>query len=243
MAAEGPSASGGWTVDSVLAELRQVGSEENRAGMARFGVNTDKAFGVPMAFTRPFARKVGKSPALSAALWQTGFHEARILAGLIADPKAITPDQMDAWVTEFNSWDLCDQICAIFAKTNHAPDRIPVYAADEREFVRRAGFATIAWRAVHAKKAPDEEFLGYLELIETHASDPRNFVLKAVHWALRQIGKRSYSLHAPALELAEKLAASSDKAERRVGREAVRELTSDKVAARLEKIAQKTRAK
>ena len=146
---------------------------------------------------------------------------------------------MDAWVSGFNSWDLCDQVCAVFAKTDHAAEKIATYAADEREFVRRAGFAMIAWRAVHAKKAPDNEFLGYLDLIADKAADPRNYVFKAVSWALRQIGKRSLPLHRPALALAERLAASSDKTERRIGREACRELTAEKTLLRLQQKAQK----
>lgn len=222
------AASSDWTVETVLAELRQAGSEENRAGMKRFGIQVDRAFGVPMAFIRPLAKKIGKNPALSAALWETGWHEARILAGLIADPKQISRAQMDDWVSDFNSWDLCDQVCAVFARTDHATEKIAAYAADEREFVRRAGFAMIAWRAVHAKKAPDSEFLGYLDLIADKAGDPRNYVFKAVSWALRQIGKRSQALHQPALALAERLAASTDKTERRIGKEASRELTAEK---------------
>lgn len=232
--AASPPPSPEWSLEAVLEELRNAGSEHNRAGMKRFGINVEKAFGIPMAVTRPLAKRIGRNSDLSDALWASGYHEARILAGLIADPRKITLAQMDAWTAEFNSWDLCDQICAVFAKTDHAPERIPVYIADEREFVRRAGFAMIAWRAVHAKKAPDTEFLAYLNLIEANSGDPRNFVLKAVHWALRQIGKRSWSLHAPALDLAQRLSASRDKAERRVGREALRELSSDKVRARLD---------
>jgi 3-methyladenine DNA glycosylase AlkD len=234
-----PPAPDGWSLETVLTELQNAGSEHNRAGMKRFGINVERAFGVPMAMTRPLAKRIGKDPDLSDALWASGYHEARILAALIADPKTVTPQQMNAWTAEFNSWDLCDQVCAVFAKTVHAPNRIPAYIADEREFVRRAGFAMIAWRAVHAKKALDTEFLAYLDMIEAKASDPRNFVLKAAHWALRQIGKRSWSLHAPALALAEKLSASSDKAERRVGREALRELTSEKVRTRLDRRAVK----
>ncbi len=233
------TASSGWTVEAVLAEFRQAGSEHNRAGMKRCGIQVDRAFGVPMAFTRPLAKTIGKDPALSAALWETGWHEARILAGLIADPKQITPAQMDAWVRDFNSWDLCDQVSAVFAKTDQATEKIATYAADEREFIRRAGFAMIAWRAVHAKKAPDNEFLSYLDLIADKAGDPRNYVFKAVSWALRQIGKRSLPLHGPALALAERLAASSDKTERRIGREACRELTAEKTLLRLQQKAQK----
>lgn len=228
-----------WTVETILAELKNAGSEENRAGMKRYGIKVDHAFGVPMAFTRPLSKKIGKDPALARALWATGIHEARILAGLISDPKNLPPEQMDAWVSDFNSWDLCDQVCDPFAATDYAVDKIRQYAEDEREFVRRAAFAMIAARSVHAKKAPDNEFLAYLPLIENKASDPRNFVFKAVSWALRNIGKRSQALNGPAVTVAERLAASSDKTKRRIGKDAVRELTSDAVKTRLAKKAEK----
>lgn len=237
-----PSNASGWTVEAVLAELKAAGSEENRAGMKRFGIQVDRAFGVPMAFLRPLSKKIGKNPTLAVALWATGIHEARILAGLIADPKDLPPEQMDAWAADFNSWDLCDQVSDTFAATDYAVKKIRHYAEDEREFVRRTSFAMIAARAVRAKKAPDSEFLDYLPLIEAKASDPRNFVFKAVSWALRNIGKRCLSLHGPALEVAQRLAASADKTERRIGKEAVRELTSEKVKQRLERKAQKTGA-
>ena len=163
-------------------------------------------------------------------------HEARILAALVDDPKLVTRKQMDAWAAEFNSWDLCDQACMkLFAKTPHAAEMIAKWARDEREFVRRAAFATIAGYAVSAKDAADEEFLPFLALIETHATDSRNFVKKAVNWALRQIGKRSMALHRPALALAKKLAASDDKTARWIGKDAVKELTDPKTLERLAK--------
>ena len=221
-------------VKIVLAELRALGSEEGRAGMARFGINTEKAFGVSMAAARPLARKYKRQHELAAGLWATGIHEARILAALIDDPKPVTKRQMDAWAAEFNSWDLCDQACMkLFAKTPFVSEQVAKWAKDKREFVRRAAFATIAGYAVNAKKASDEEFLPFLKLIETHATDSRNFVKKAVNWALRQIGKRSKTLHTPALALAEKLAASGDKTARWIGRDAVKELSDPKQIARI----------
>jgi len=221
-------------VDAVLAELRALGSEENRAGMARFGINTEKAFGVSMAAARPLARKHKRQHDLAAGLWATGFHEARILAALIDDPKLVTRKQMDSWAAEFNSWDLCDQACMkLFAKTPYVSEQVAKWANDKREFVRRAAFATIAGYTVHAKKAADDEFLPFLKLIEAHASDPRNFVRKAVNWALRQIGKRNPTLHAPALALAEKLAASHDKTARWIGKDAVKELSDPVQIARI----------
>jgi 3-methyladenine DNA glycosylase AlkD len=221
-------------VATILTELRSLGSEEARAGMARFGINTEKAFGVSMAATRPLARKYRRRHDLAERLWASGFHEARILAALIDDPKLVTRRQMDAWAAEFNSWDLCDQACMkLFARTPFATEKIAKWAKDKREFVRRAAFATIAGYTVHAKRAPDDEFLPLLDLIEARATDPRNFVKKAVNWALRQIGKRNMTLHAPALALAEKLAASDDKTARWIGKDAVKELTDPVQIARI----------
>jgi 3-methyladenine DNA glycosylase AlkD len=141
---------------------------------------------------------------------------------------------MDSWAAEFNSWDLCDQACMkLFARTPFVAEKVARWAKDKREFVRRAAFATIAGYTVAAKKAPDDEFLPFLALIEAHANDPRNFVKKAVNWALRQIGKRNKALHAPALALAKKLSASHDKTARWIGRDAVRELSDPKQLARV----------
>ena len=219
---------------AVLAELKAMGSEENRAGMARFGINTDDAFGISMTALRPLARRHRRDHDLALALWATGKHEARILAVLIDDPKLVTPTQMDEWAADFDSWDLCDQACMkLFAATPYAAQKVRKWSKDKREFVRRAAFALIAGYAVHAKKAPDEELLPFLELIEGAADDDRNFVKKAVNWALRQIGKRSVALHAPALSLAEELAGSDDKTARWIGRDAVKELTDPKQLARL----------
>lgn len=222
--------------DAILAELRAMGSPEGRAGMARFGINTDRAFGVSMTAMRPLARKYRRRHDLSLALWGSGKHEARILAALIDDPSEVTRKQMDAWAAEFDSWDLCDQACMkLFARTPFVGPQVKKWAKDDREFVRRAAFATIAGYAVSAKKAPDSEFLPFLDLIEKYATDERNFVRKAVNWALRQTGKRSSALHAPALELAQKLAASENKTARWIGKDAVRELTDPQQIARLAK--------
>ena len=223
-------------VRAVLAELKALGSPDNLAGMARFGINTEKAYGVSVTATRSLVRKYRRQHALAADLWASGVHEARILAALIDDPKLVTPKQMDSWVADFNSWDLCDQVCMnLFAETPHALPKIAKWAKDKREFVRRAAFATMAGYGVHAKKAPDAEFLAFLPIIEKHATDPRNFVRKAVNWALRTIGKRSLALYPPAMKLAEKLAASDDKTARWIGKDAVRELTDPAQMARIRK--------
>ena len=185
---------------------------------------------------RPLAKRLTRDHQLAAALWATGVHEARILAAFIDEPAKVTTAQMDKWVAEFNSWDLCDQVCmSLFDKTPHVETKIKKWAKDEREFVRRAAFALLAGYAVHGKRTPDATFVAMLPLIERHATDPRNFVKKAVNWALRQIGKRSIALHADALALAEKLAASSDRTARWIGKDAVRELSDPKQIAQVAK--------
>ena len=230
-------------VDVTLAELRSLGSEENRAGQARFGINTARAYGVSLAVLRPFARRLKRDHDLALALWASGVHEARLLAAFVDEPAKVTPAQMDAWAADFDSWDLCDQVCgSLFDRTPYVERKIVEWAADEREFVRRAAFALAAMYAVHAKKVPDEAFLPFLDLIEKYATDPRNFVKKAVNWALRQIGKRSPGLHAPALALAEKLAASDDKAARWIGKDAARELSDPRQVERIAKNARSRRA-
>jgi 3-methyladenine DNA glycosylase AlkD len=214
------------TVAAVLAELRALGSQTNRAGMARFGINTERAFGISMATLKPIAQRLKRDHKLAAGLWRSGFHEARLLAVLVDEPAKVTARQMDRWVSGLDSWDLCDQACArLFVNTPFVEDAIRRWVADEREFVRRAGFALLAAYAVHGKAVPDARFLPLIDLVERHASDGRNFVRKAVNWALRQIGKRSLALHGPALALAERLAASADPATRWIGRDAVRELS------------------
>ena len=222
---------------AVLKELRALGSAENRAGMARYGINTGRAFGISMATLKPIARRLKRNHDLAQALWASGWHEARLLAALIDDPKQVTPAQMDAWTADFDSWDLCDQACSkLFVRTPFVEARIAKWAKDNREFVRRAAFALLAAYTVHGKTVPDETFLAYLPLIERHATDERNFVRKAVNWALRQIGKRNSTLHAPALALARKLSESDDKTARWIGKDAVKELTDpvqlERIAAR-----------
>jgi 3-methyladenine DNA glycosylase AlkD len=219
-----------FTLVSVLNDLRDAGTEANRAGMARFGIETDRSFGVPLSVLRPLARSIGASPDLARELWASGFHEARLLAILLTPPRHLTPELALEWLNDIGSWDLCDQLTNVLARRAGSNELVPALAADEREFVRRAAFALIAWRAVHAKKAPDSEFLDYLQVIRT-----ANFVWKAVHWALRQIGKRSLPLHGAALELAEDLAVSGNRTARKVGAAAVRELSSEKVLSRLNK--------
>lgn len=224
-----------WTADDIVAHLKALGSDENRAGMARFGIATENALGVRHTALNPLARKVKTDHARAQALWATGYREARILAGLTGDPRKITVEECRHWAADFDSWDVVDGVSALFVDTPFWRDLIEEFAKDEREFVRRTAFAMLAWSAVHLKKEPDATFIAFLPLIERHSGDGRNFVRKAVNWALRQIGKRSMPLHGPALALAEKLAGSEDTAARWVGKDAVRELTDPRILDRLAK--------
>ena len=222
-----------WSADDIVAHLRSIGTDENRAGMARFGINTASALGVGNSVLRPLARKLKKNQERSLLLWDSGVREARLMAAFTGEPKKVDIDQCRRWAADFDSWEIVDTVADLFAETPFWHELIDEFAEDEREFVRRTAFAMLAWSAVHLRKEPDATFLAYLPLIEKHAGDPRNFVRKAVNWALRQIGKRSMSLHAPALALAEKLAASSDRTARWIGKDAEKELTDARQLERL----------
>ncbi|MGB7286707.1 MAG: DNA alkylation repair protein [Salaquimonas sp.] len=222
------------TLNQLLDELRAQSVPENRLGMARFGIDTSNALGISMPNIRAIGATTKKSHALAVELWASQIHEARILASLVDIVEDVTPQQMDHWVGDFNSWDLCDQVCGnLFDRTAFAQDKILDWKDDPREFVKRAAFAMIAWQAVHLKAEPDETFLNHLQFIPAAASDDRNFVRKAVNWALRQIGKRNKKLHGPARQLASELAASDNKTAAWIGKNAYDELASEKVRHRL----------
>jgi 3-methyladenine DNA glycosylase AlkD len=243
MAPEAPAISEpspSWTAAEIVAHLKSLGSEENRAGMARFGINTASALGVGNTVLRPLARRLKRNHARALELWTSGIREARLVAAFTAEPERMTRGECRAWAADFDSWEIVDSVADRFVDTPFWRELVDQFAADEREFVRRAAFAMLASGAVHLKKEPDATFASRLPLIEAHSSDPRNFVRKAVNWALRQIGKRSAALHGPALDLARKLAASSDRTARWIGKDAVRELTS---AAALERLSAARRVK
>lgn len=223
----------GWTAQDIVAHLRSIGTAENRAGMARFGINTATALGVGNTDLRPLARKLKRNHERSLALWASGIREARLMAAFTGEPKKISIEECRRWAGDFDSWEIVDTVSDLFVDTLFWRQLIEEFAADEREFVRRTAFAMLAWAAVHLKKEPDATFLSYLPLIEAHAGDERNFVRKAVNWALRQIGKRSMSLRAPALIMARMLAGSPDKTARWIGKDAVKELSDAKTLERL----------
>lgn len=202
--------------------------------MARFGINSENTLGISVAELRKIAKKIGKQHDLAEQLWASGIHEARILACLVDLPEQVTPEQMEQWVREFDSWDICDLCCIhLFRKTPYNYRKAFEWVERENVFEKRAGFALMAALAVHDKKAGNEKFEAFLPLIKEKATDERNFVKKAVSWALRQIGKRNKALNAAAIETAEEIKGLDSKAARWIANDAIRELTSEKVQRRL----------
>lgn len=234
-------------VPAILAELRSLGSARDRAGMARYGINVDDAFGVSVHVLRRVAKRLGTDHGLALALWKTGNHEARLLACFVDDPARVTAAQMEAWAGSFDSWDVCDQATtSLFDATRHAWTKARAWAVRDEAWVKRGGFALMAGLAVHDEGAADRDFLELLPLIERGAWDERNFVKKAVNWALRNIGKRNRALHRAATRCAGRIRAAANeraggerggdpgaRSARWVAADALRELESEKVQARL----------
>jgi 3-methyladenine DNA glycosylase AlkD len=211
-----------------------MGDPERAAGMARFGIRTDRALGITVTELRAYARTLGRDHDLAAALWGSGVHEARMLATLVDDPAAVTEAQMEAWVSEIDSWDLCDGACGnLFDRTPFAFDKALEWSAREEEFVRRAGFALMAWLAVHRKDVPDARFEAFFPAIRAAARDDRNYVKKAVSWALRQIGKRSLPLNRKAIATAERIRRIDARSARWIAADVLRELESPAVLDRV----------
>jgi 3-methyladenine DNA glycosylase AlkD len=222
------------TRDEVLERLRSLADPAAKAGMARFGIETGTALGISIPTLRALARDIGRDHGLAEELWASGVHEARILAALVDDPKLVTEEQMERWVVQIDSWDVCDGVCSdLFDRTPFAHAKAAEWSTREEEFVKRAGFVLMAALAVHDKRAPDERFLEMLPLIERESHDERNFVRKAVNWALHQIGKRNRGLNAAAIAAGERIQAQGSRAARWIAADALRELRSEKVQARL----------
>jgi 3-methyladenine DNA glycosylase AlkD len=218
----------------VLGQLKSLSRPEYLKGMSRFGINIEKAFGVPVPELRSLARKIGKNHGLAQKLWSSGYHEARILATMIDDPVQIIDEQMEDWVTDFDSWDLCDQCCGnLFDKTKNAYEKAIVWSEREEEFTRRAGYGLMAYLAVHEEANDNAKFLEFLSIIERDSIDERNFVKKAANWALRQIGKRNQELHKAAIETAKSVQKKNSRAAKWIASDALRELTSVKVKEKL----------
>ena len=219
----------------VISELRSRANPADLEGMARFGIATDRALGgSSIPYLRWLAKRLGKDHRLAAELWASRIHEARILAGLVDDPAAVTEEQMEAWAAEFDSWDVVDGVCgSLFDKTPFAYGKAVEWSSRREEFVKRAAFALMAMLAVHAKQAEDRSFEVFLPIIERESGDPRNLVRKAVNWALRQIGKRNLALNAKAIATAVRIKESGVRSAKWVASDALRELRSSAVQARL----------
>ncbi|MGY3213228.1 DNA alkylation repair protein [Mucilaginibacter sp. HD30] len=209
----------------VIDRLKQMASPVYREGMLRFGIANHKALGVKVPQLRKLAKEIKKDHHLAQQLWDTDIHEARLLATMIDDPKQVTKTQIDKWVLDFETWDLCDQACGnLFDRTPFAVEKALEFSAREEEFVKRTGFVLMAELAIHDKKADDMVFLQFFPIIEREARDERNFVKKAVNWALRQIGKRNNTLKPLAIATTERILQQNSRAAKWIATDALREL-------------------
>jgi 3-methyladenine DNA glycosylase AlkD len=218
----------------VLQQLRALADPRVRAKMAHFGVHVKDAHGISMPVLHKTARQIKTNHALALELWKSGNHEARILAGLIGDPARVTPAMMERWAREFDSWDIVDGCCwHPFGESAYAWRKAAEWSRREAEFIKRAGFALMAYLASHDKTAPNAKFERLLPIIRRETRDERNFVKKAVNWALRQIGKRNLRLNRAAIREARRIRAMDSPAARWIAADALRELTSPAVQKRL----------
>jgi 3-methyladenine DNA glycosylase AlkD len=224
------------STDEILNRLKKKAQPEQLNGMARYGIVVERRLGVSIPNLRKMAKQLGKDHKLALNLWKTGIPEAQTLSGMIDEPEKVTVKQMDDWVKDINSWDVCDQVCAnLFEKTPLAWKKIHDWSKREEEFVKRAAYALIACLAWHDKGADDMKFIKLLPVIEFGATDERNFVKKAVNWALRNIGKRNHRLNKAAINTAKKIGCIDSNAARWIASDAARELNSEAVKKRLKK--------
>jgi 3-methyladenine DNA glycosylase AlkD len=222
------------SAEEILTLLKSQANPENVAGMSRFGINPHNTLGISIPTLRQMARQVGKNHALAEELWASGVHEARLLAAFIENPRAVSEEQMERWTDDFDSWDVCDQVCSnLFDRTPFAFQKAQEWSTRSKEFTKRAGFVLMACLAVHAKKARDEEFETFFPLILQEAVDERNFVKKAVNWALRGVGKRNFNLNQKAIQTALALQKIDSKSARWIAADALRELKSEAVQIKL----------
>jgi len=223
-----------WTCKRALAELRKLGEKRNVEGMARFGIVANNVYGVAKPKMDQLAKRIGRDHDLALKLWETGVHDARILAGMIDEPPKVTAAQMNRWVRDFDNWDVCDGTCChLFVFAEPAWDRAEAWTKRTAEFEKRAGFALIAYLAYRDKMAKDAQYRKMLPILLREAHDDRNFVRKAVNWALRNIGKRNLALHHAAIRTAEKMKKLDSRAARWIAGDALRELNSNAVQNRL----------
>ncbi|MBU0572607.1 DNA alkylation repair protein [Patescibacteria group bacterium] len=221
-------------IEEVLKKLKKLSNPKSIKGMARFGIRPDKALGISIPNLRELAKNIGKNHKLALQLWKSEIHEARILAGMIDEVDKVTQKQMDSWIKGFDSWDVCDQVCAnLFDKTPYAFKKAIEWTKRKEEFEKRAGFALMACLAWHDKEANNNKFIKFFPSIKRESTDERNYVKKAVNWALRQIGKRNKNLNKEAIKIASVIQKRESKSARWIANDALRELRSDAVRKRL----------
>jgi len=220
--------------ETIIKQLKTNANPENVKGMARFGINPENTLGVSVPAIRRMAKNIGRNHELALKLWDSGIHEARLLAGFIDEVDKVSEMQMEKWVKDFDSWDVCDQVCSnLFDKTVFSYKKAMEWTERDEEFVKRAGFVLMAALSVHDKKASDGKFLRLLPIIKRESKDERNFVKKAVNWALRQIGKRNSRLNKAAINMAKEIQKINSKAAKWIAADAIRELTSKSIRSRL----------
>ena len=222
--------------EDIIIELVNLSNPEDMNGMARFGIKPQKSYGVRIRELRKISKKAGKNHQLANKLWEADYRETKILACMIEDSELVTSEQMDNWALKFDYWEICDQCCMnLFSKTSFVNTKIFEWSNHEEEFVKRAAFTLIAVLAVHDKEAQDDEFEQFFPIIINEASDNRNYVKKAVNWALRQIGKRNVELNKKAISIAEKIYTIDTKSARWIATDVLKELKSEKVQNKLNK--------
>jgi len=220
--------------EEIIKKLKSLANPRNLEGMARFGISSKNTLGISIYDLRPLAKQIGKNHKLALELWDSGIHEARILASYIDEPEKVTEKQMEKWVSSFDSWDVCDQVCSsLFDQTPFVWKKLEEFTKRKEEFVKRTGFTLMACLAVHDKKAQDKDFIKLLPIIKRESTDERNFVKKAVNWALRQIGKRNKNLNKEAIKTAKEILKIENKTARWIASDAIRELRDSVVQRRL----------
>ena len=221
---------------SIIEKLKTISDPKTLEGMSRYGIKTDKAFGVSIPKIRLLAKQIEKDHNLALELWESGFLETRFLASMIDDPKKLTNEQMENWVKDFDSWDICDQVCNnLFRKSPFAFGKAFEWSKRDEEFVKRAGYVLMAVLAVHDKTRADEDFFKFMPVIFNGSTDERIYVKKAVNWALRQIGKRNLILHKKAIEYALSIEKIDSKSAKWIASDALRELQNPKILERIKK--------
>jgi 3-methyladenine DNA glycosylase AlkD len=221
-------------VSSIIASLQRLATTATREGLVRFAIPNHRAFGVSMGNIQKLAKQLGRNHELALKLWETGWYEARLLTAFVDDPACVTPAQMDRWCRDFDNWAVCDTLCFhLFDRTPHAFRKVAQWSTKRNEFEKRAAFALLWALALHDKQTGDAPFVESLVIVERAATDERNFVKKAVNMALRAIGTRNATLHAAAVDVAQRLAASPDATARWVGKDALRKLASPATTKRL----------